>query len=75
MTLDVAVYECIVTALGRFGSSAALRLALLDGDALLPLCLFFGHRRTIDMMLPLLIAFLNDPSWQASPSHLCRRAS
>lgn len=67
-TLQRAVYDCVVTTLGRFGGSAAVRLALV-GDApgrcaLLPLCLFFGHRRTLDMLLPLLIAFLNDASWQ-----------
>jgi hypothetical protein len=81
-TLQRGVYDCIVTALGRFNgmrdearahvsrddvarvASAPLRLALFDDDALLPLCLFFGHRRTLDMLVPLLIAFLNDASWQ-----------
>ena len=57
------MYDCVVTALGRAPApGVAVKLALFEN--LLELCLFFGRRRTIDLVAPLLITFLNDPAWQ-----------
>nr|CCA18528.1 phosphoinositide 3kinase regulatory subunit putativ [Albugo laibachii Nc14] len=45
----------------KTSSSLVKRALLLDISRL---CLFFGRERTLDVILPQLIAFLNDQEWQ-----------
>jgi hypothetical protein len=60
--LTDALYGMLTAVLGRV-PTVVVKRALLGGD-ILELAIFFGRRKTVDLLVPLLITFLNDASWQ-----------
>jgi serine/threonine protein kinase/WD40 repeat protein len=60
--LTDALYGMLTAVTGRV-PTVVVKRALLGGD-ILELAIFFGRRKTVDLLVPLLITFLNDASWQ-----------